>query len=63
METVTWTVTEPTGEVKKVSGLEPIPYLGELKAAKDTAKEQKAFVDGWNVMRERLLLLGEMKSK
>lgn len=60
---VTWTVTEASGEVKKVSSLKPLPYRDEVEVTDKMPKGQIAFAEGWNDMRARLILLGEMKSK
>lgn len=60
---VTWTVTEASGEVKKVSGLAPLQYRDQVEVTNKMPDGQIAFAKGWNEMRERLILLGEMKSK
>jgi hypothetical protein len=63
MQEITHTVTEANGEVKKVSGLEPLPYSEPIEGTDKMPKGQLLFAELFNAYRERLLLLGEMKSK
>lgn len=42
--------------------LEKLPYLAAFVVDDKTTKGQMPVIEGWNKMRERLLLLGEMES-
>lgn len=42
---------------------EPLPYREALEITEKMPKGQQAFAEQYNQMRERLLLLGEMKPK
>lgn len=63
MEKIEWTVTEPNGEAKVVSNRKQLSYREEIEIDKDMAKGTKIFAEQYNEMRQRLIELGEMKSK
>lgn len=59
---INWTVTEPTGKVKRVAEKKH-PHLVELEIKEGIAKGQKAFAENYNSMRKMLLDNGLMESK
>lgn len=63
MEEVTWTVTEPSGEVKMVGKRVQMAHLEAFEIKENTPKAQLATINGWNTMRQCLLDNGLMKSK
>lgn len=63
MSEVTWTVTEPSGEVKKVGKIEQLPYLEAFEVTDKTPKAQLVTINGWNSMRQCLIDNGLMKLK
>lgn len=63
MDEVTWTVTQPDGTSEVISKREPIPFLPPCEITEKMPKAQVAFAEGWNKMRDRLLEIGEMRTK
>lgn len=63
MNEITWTVTEPSGEVKVTGKRVQLSYQEALEVNDKTPKSQLPFIQGWNEMRARLIELGEMKQK
>lgn len=57
-EEVTWSIGGET-----VSSRKPLAYREPVEIIEKMSKGQAAFAQGYNEMRERLLELGEMKSK
>lgn len=62
MEPITWTVTEATGEVKRVSG-KKLAHRPLFEVNEKTKKEQLGFIEGWNEMRKCLIENGLMEEK
>lgn len=60
---ITWTVTEPSGKVITTKTTEKIPHYIEVKITKTMDDNTKAWYEKFNIMRNRLLELGEMESK
>lgn len=60
---VSWTVTEPNGAVKVISNRPKLLHRPPFDINDKMPKNQVPFAEGWNEMRERLILLGEMESK
>lgn len=63
MTEVTWTVTTPSGEVKRSSGNPKIEHYPAYAIDEKTPKGQVLGAKRFNAMRQRLLDLGEMESK
>lgn len=58
-----WTVGERSGEVKKTSGKPKIEHYPAYAIDEKTAKGQVLGAQRFNIMRQRLLDVGEMESK
>jgi hypothetical protein len=63
MDEITWTVSEPNGEVKITGKRTQLPYFEPFVVTEKTTKEMKVTIERWNLMQQRLLDTGEMKSK
>lgn len=63
MDEVTWTVTEQSGEVKKVGKVTQLQYRQPFEITGTTTKAMAVTIEGWNEMRQCLLDNGLMKSK
>jgi hypothetical protein len=58
-----WKVGTRNGEVKVVSSRPKLAHRPPFDINDKMPKNQVPFASGWNEMRERLILLGEMESK
>lgn len=63
MSEVTWTVSEPNGEMKKVSSKPKLSFRPAFKVNDKTPETQVAGANIFNEMRQRLIELGEMESR
>lgn len=64
MEEITWTITEPSGEVKKTGKkVEKIPYVALQRTNDKMTESQKEGVRVWNQMVQTLRDAGLMEEK
>jgi hypothetical protein len=63
MSEVTWTVTQPSGEVMTSKPVVKLPNYIEVKIAKTTDDNTKAFFEKFNNMRNKLIEHGLMEQK
>jgi hypothetical protein len=63
MSEVTWTVTQPSGEVTKTKPVEKLPHYIEVKIIKTMDDNTKSWYEKFNNMRNKLLEHGLMESK
>jgi hypothetical protein len=62
-EEITWTVTESSGEVKKVGNVNKIPYVATQRQNDKMTDSQKEGVRVWNLMVQTLRDNGLMEEK
>lgn len=60
---ITWTVTEASGEVKKVGNVEKITFISQARTTAEMTDGQKEFIRLYNLMRNTLLKHGLMEEK
>lgn len=60
---VTWTVTEASGDVKKVGYTEKVPFYPQARATADMTEGQKEFITRYNNMRNALIKHELMEEK
>lgn len=63
MSEVTWTVTAPSGEVKRVTVNQKLEHIPAMRIPEKATGAQVTGATNFNKMRQRLLDLGEMESK
>lgn len=64
MEEVVWKVTQPNGKVEVTGpGRGKLHFVPPLEITEKTPKSQYYSIETWNMMRTRLIELGEMESK
>lgn len=63
MSDITWTVTESSGEVKKVGNVEKIPFISQARTTSEMTDGQKEFIRLYNLMRNTLIKHGHMEEK
>lgn len=61
MESVSWTISEPNGEVKVKS--DKLPHVAKIRIVKDMSEGQREFAEQFNLMRQTLIDHGLMEPK
>jgi pantothenate kinase len=63
MDEITWTVSEPGGEVRTTGKRTQLAYRAAFEVKEGTPKAQLVTIESFNEMRQCLLDNGLMKSK